>query len=53
LPILDLKYLQHLEYQNILNFDEAGGGGDGKNLALQDIRFQELLIEIQQSMIGA
>jgi hypothetical protein len=28
-----------------LNFDEAGGGGDGKNLALQDIRFQELLIE--------
>jgi predicted glycosyltransferase len=39
------KYLRHLSTKTFKILSEAGGGGDGKNLALQDIRFQELLIE--------
>jgi uncharacterized membrane protein YgcG len=55
--IADIEYLQRNLFTALrvpkpfLNFDEAGGGGDGKNLALQDIRFSRTVNRIQQSMI--
>jgi len=43
-------YLHHLEFQNLfLGFEEATG--EGKNLALQDIRFSRTINRIQQSML--
>jgi hypothetical protein len=53
--IADIEYLQRNLFTALrvpkpfLNFDEATG--DGKNLALQDIRFSRTINRIQQSMI--
>ena len=53
--IADIQYLQHNLFTALrvpkpfLGFDESTG--DGKNLALQDIRFSRTINRIQQSML--